>query len=277
MQSKIYEEILFESIYSTVLKNTNKLCGENNTNYIINKISKNKNFLKTICLLPYWFFDCFENKDNIDIDNELFILGKINFQACIAYTLYDYIRDKKIEKEYINICISIANIMLQKSIKDFYTLVKNDVNKVNIINNILNTIDLYYLDNKVISDIHYHFKYICDNLHKKSIGLAISPIIILWLLGYKIDDDTQIETKRFFEYYLNARQLSDDEDDMCDDMLNNIYTPATFLMRAQYGSDYIHTMIRARIDMNMRLAMDSLRNIPFFDYEKFKELYIKDC
>ncbi len=277
MQLKKHEEILFESIYSTVSENIHRLCDENNVNYIINKISKNKNFFKSISLLPYWFFNCFENKDNIDIDNELFILGKVNIQACIAYTLYDYLRDKKIEKEHINICISIANIMLQKSIKDFYALVNNDVNKVNIINNILNTMDNYYLDNKIISDIHYHFKYICDNVNKKSIGIVISPLIIIWLLGYKSDSETYTETYRFFEYYLNARQLSDDEDDMCDDMLNNIYTPATFLMKAQYGSDYIHTMIRARIDMNMRLAMDSIRNIAFFDWEKFRELYIKDC
>jgi hypothetical protein len=46
-------------------------------------------------------------------------------------------------------------------------------------------------------------------------------------------------------------------------------------MRAQYSSDYIHTMIRSRIDMNMRAAIDSLRNLAFFDYERFMELYVR--
>lgn len=277
MQSKKHEDILFESIYSTVEQNMLSICKQSDVDFIISKLSKNKTFLKSICLLPYWFFDCFENENNIDLQNELFILGKANLQAWISYTLYDYLRDKKIEKGYVNLSLSVANILLQKSIKDFYSLVDNNKDKINIINNILNTMDNHYLDNQTISDIHYHFKYMCDNAYKKSIGASIVGLMVVWLMGYKIESENHIETLNFFQNYLNARQLSDDEQDMCDDMLNNIYTPATFLMRAQYGSDYIHTMLRSRIDMSMRLAQDNLRNIAFFDYEKFIELYLKDC
>lgn len=277
MQIKNHEEKLFESIYSSVVENMLNICQQGDIDLIIEKIGKSESFLKSICLLPYWFYSCFENENNIDLQNELFILGKANLQAWISYTLYDYIRDGKIDKIHINLSISIANIMLQKSIKDFYTLVDNDKNKINIINNLLNTIDAHYLDNKTVRDIHYHFKYMCDNSYKKSIGASVVTMIITWLLGHEINSNNHIETYEFFKNYLNARQLSDDEEDMCYDMLNNIYTPATFLMRAQYGSDYIHTMMRSRIDMSMRLALDSLRNIAFFDYEKFTELYIKEC
>jgi hypothetical protein len=277
MQIKNHEEILFESIYSSVRQNMSSMCQDADIDFIIGKISKNKSFIKSICLLPYWFYSCFENQNNIDIQNELFILGKANLQAWIAYTLYDYIRDGKIEKQKINLCVSIANIMHQKSIKDFYTLVDHNKDKINIINNLLNSIDSHYLENKTIEDIHYHFKHMCDESYKKSIGASIVAMIVVWLLGYKVDSNNHIETYEFFKNYLNARQLSDDEEDMTDDMLNNIYTPATFLMRAQYGSDYIHTMMRSRIDMSMRLAYEALRNIAFFDYEKFVELYVREC
>ena len=277
MQIKNYEYKLFESIYLSVKENILKICDQNDTNFILDKLTKNEAFLKSICLLPYWFYDCFDNKNDIDLQNELFILGKANLQAWISYTLYDYLRDSKIEKRYINLSVSVANIMLQKSLKDFYDLVDNDKNKINFINKTLNTIDNHYLDNKTVEDIHYHFKYLCDNSYKKSIGAAIVAIIIIWLLGYEINSNNYIETFEFFKNYLNARQLSDDKDDMVDDMLNNIYTPATFLMRAQYGSEYIHTMLRSRIDMNMRMAYEALRNLSFFDYEKFMELYVKEC
>ena len=277
MQIKNHEEKLYESIYSSVENILLSFCTEKEVNTIFSKISKNKYFLKSICLLPYWFFNCFENENNIDIENELFILGKANLQAWIAYTLYDYVRDGKIEKEDINISMSIANIFLQKSIKDFYSLVDHDKDKVNIINNLFNTIDTYYLDNKIVTDIHYHFKYLCDNSYKKSIGASVVAMIIIWFLGDNIHSNNHIETLNFFKNYLNARQLSDDEDDMCDDILKNIYTPATFLMKAQYSSDYIHTMMRSRIDISMRMAIDSLKNIAFFDYEKFMELYVKEC
>lgn len=277
MQIKNHEEKLFESIYSSVVENMLNICKQSDVDLIIEKIGKSKSFLKSICLLPYWFYGCFENENSIDLQNELFILGKANLQAWIAYTLYDYVRDGKIDKIHINLTVSVANIMLQKSIKDFYNLVENNKNKVNIINNLLNTIDAHYLDNKTIEDIHYHFKYMCDNSHKKSIGASIVAMIVVWLLGFEINSNNHIETFEFFKNYLNARQLSDDKDDAVDDMLNNIYTPATFLMRAQYGSDYINTMMRSRIDMSMRLAYDALRNIAYFDYEKFIELYIKEC
>ena len=277
MQIKNHEDILCESIYSSVMEKMSNICQDIDKDYIMRKLGTRESFLKSICLLPYWFFSCFENETSIDIQNELFILGKANLQAWIAYTLYDYIRDGKIEKEKINVCLSIANIFYQKSIKDFYTVIDNQTDKIHIINNLLNTIDNHYLDNRVIKDIHYHFKYMCDSSYKKSIGASIVALIITWLLGNKTDSTNHVETFEFFKNYFNARQLSDDEDDMVDDMLHNIYTPATFLMRAQYGSDYIHTMMRSRIDMSMRLALENLRNLSFFDYEKFMELYIKNC
>ncbi len=253
------------------------ICQDMSRDFIIGKLGKHKSFLKSICLLPYWFFICFENENRIDLQNEIFILGKANLQAWIAYTLYDYLRDGKIEKGKINLCLSVANICYQKSVKDFYSLVDYDTDKIHIINSLFNSMDIQYVENKTVEDIHYHFRYMCDSSYKKSIGASIAALIVAWLLGCKTESNNHTETLEFFKNYLNARQLSDDEDDMCDDMLNNIYTPATFLMRAQYGSDYIRTMMRSRIDMSMRMAHEALRNISFFDYEKFIELYVKEC
>jgi hypothetical protein len=275
MQSKNHEDILFDSIYSSFIENLSSIFEKKDIDFIIDKTNKSKSFLKPICLLPYWFFNCFENENNIDLQNELFILGKTNLQYYISCNLYDLIRNGKIEREYINLSLSAANVLLQKSIKDFYNLVNYDKNKINIINNLLEITNTSHLDNKTISDIHYHFKYLCDNAYKKSIGMSITAIVTTWLLGFEINSNNHIETIEFFKNYLNAKQLSNDDDKMCDDMLNNTYTPATFLMRAQYSSDYIHTMIRSRIDMNMRAAIDSLRNLAFFDYERFMELYVR--
>lgn len=269
--------MLFDSIYSSVMENLSATCIQKDIDFIMEKVSGNISFLRSICLLPYWFFTCFEHEHHVDLQNEIFILGKASLQGWIAYTLYDYVRDGKIEKNKISACVSVANIFYQKSIKDFYSLVQFDSERVAIINNLLNSIDRHYLEQRTIGDIHMHFRHMCDESYKKSIGAAIPALIIVWLLGYKTESNNHIEAFEFFKHYLSARQLSDDEDDMCDDMLNNIYTPATFLMRAQYGSDYIHTMMRCRIDMSMRMAHEALRNISFFDYEKLIELYVKEC
>ena len=274
MQLKNHEDTLFDSIYSSFLENLSSIYEKKDIDFIMEKIEINKTSLKSICLLSYWFYNCLEEENSTDLQNELFILGKADLQMHVSYSLYDYIRRGKIEKEYINISISLANTLLQKSIKDFYYLINYDKNKINIIDNLLNTVNKYYTDNKMISDIHYHFKYLCDNVYKKTIHQSISPLIIIWLLGHGINSNNHIETFEFFKNYLNNKQLTIDDKNICDDMLHNTYTPATFLMRAQYSSDYIHTMIRSRVDMSMRSAIDNIRNIPFFNYEKFIELYM---
>jgi hypothetical protein len=276
MQSKNHEEILFESIYSSFINNLLSIYEQKGVDFILGKINKNRSKLKSICLLPYWFSSCFENENNIDLQNELFILGKISLQSYISHTLYEYIRYGKIDKEYINLNISIANILSQKSIKDLYELTDYNKDKINIINNLSIMTNGHYLDNKTISDIHYHFKYLCDNSYKRTVYNSIIPLMIIWLLGNKIDSNNHIETFEFFKNYLISEQLSNDDKNMCDDMLNNTYTPATFLMRAQYSSDYIHTMMRSRIDMHTRLAIDSVRNLAFFDHDRFMGLYMKE-
>jgi len=277
MQTKNYEDALFELIHSSVMQTMSSICQDSDMDFIMGKLGKNTLFVRSICLLPYWFFDCFEDENKVDIQNELFILGNANLQGWIAYTLYDYIRDGKIERNKINACLSVANILSQKSLKSFYDLVCYSKEKMSAIDRLVNSMDNHYLENKTVGDIHYHFKYLCDTSHSKSNGVTIAAIVVIWLLGNDIHNCNYIETCNFFTHYLNARQLSDDEEDIVDDMLHNVYTPATFLMRAQYGSDYVHAMMRSRIDSSMRLAHESLRNISFFDYEKFTELYIKEC
>ncbi len=274
MENIKYENTLSETILSSVKNSILNYCNESQLDYILNKISKNKDFFKSIILLPYWFYECLNKKDK-DIQDQLFILSRAHIQGVMAYTLYDYIRDNKIEKNNINLCLSIANILMNKSMKSFHSLCDKDLNKIQIIDNIINDMNLYYLENNTIKNTHYHFKYLCDNNYRKSYGLSINCLIVLWLTGIK-DDIAQSEILNFFKNYLNARQLSDDKDDMCDDLLNNIYTPTTFLMKAKYSSDYIHNMTRSRIDYYMKSCLKHLKNINF-NYEKFKELYIKEC
>ncbi len=271
-----HEEILFESINSSIKNILLNHCNDQDIDNILDKIPRDSDYIKSVCLLPYWFFKCFENKNNIEIESELFILGKANLQAYIAYNLYDCIRDKNLDKEHTHLYISIANILIKKSMHDFYQLIDNEKNKINIIDNLFNDKDKYHIDKTIISDIHYHFKYMTDNIHKRSMIMIIAPIIIIWLMGYKTKSNNYIETLNFFINYLNAEQLSIDDDNICDDILNNIYTPATFLMKAKYSSDYIHTMIRSRIEFFMNNAIDSLKKIHFFDFNKFMKLYIKN-
>ena len=97
MQIKNHEDILFDSMYSSVMENMSHICPQKDVDFIMETVSGNIYFLKSICLLPHWFFICFENDNHVDLQNEIFILGKANLQAWIAYTLYDYVRDGKIE------------------------------------------------------------------------------------------------------------------------------------------------------------------------------------
>lgn len=276
MLKNTHEQILFESIYSSVSNTLLQYLNKDDIDIIFDKTMNNKEHVKSICLLPYWFFNCFENRNNIEIENELFILGKANLQMHIAYDLYDYIRNKDFEKDHYQLYISVSNILIKKSIKTLYQLVNNDKNKISIIDNLFNNKDIYHIDKTIVVDIHYHFKYLTDNIYRKSMITFIAPIIVLWLMGYKIRSNNYNETFNFFANYLNSQQLIKDDKNLCDNVLNNVYTPATFLMRVKYSSDYIHTMLKSRIEFFTQNAIESLKKLHFFDYNKFIKLYIKD-
>jgi hypothetical protein len=278
MQIKNQENKLYEDILYSVHENMSTICSQKEIDFIFEKVGKSESFLKSICLMPYWFYNCFEEQIETNIESELFTLSKANLQAWISYTLYDYLRDGKIDKKYVAISISIANILIQKTIRDFYDLVHGSKEKMDIIYNLLSKMDKSYRnDNMIVSDTYDHFKYMCDNAHQKSIGIAIIPLIVTWLLGEQVSEKNHFEIINFFKNYLNARQLSDDKDDMVDDILKSIYTPATFLMKTGCNRKKIQSLMQEIIDNNMKLALNSLHSLYLFNSDRFAQLYIKEC
>lgn len=248
--------------------------GNIGNDHIVRKLCLDESILRSVCLLPFWFFSCHENEQNLAIENELLILGKANLQAWVSSALYEHIYSGKIEKRYIKNYLSVAHTLYKKSINHFYSLIDYNQDKMQIIDNMLCRKDGQYLKKQPVDDIHLHFRHMCENSYKKSMSSSIVCIVVVWLLGYGTRSNSHMKAYEFFKNYLNARQLASNDNKLVDDMLNNVCTPATFLMRAKYGSTYIHTMMRARIDTSTKRALSSLKNISFFDHKKFTKLYV---
>ena len=68
-----------------------------------------------------------------------------------------------------------------------------------------------------------------------------------------------------------------DLEDIDEDTIRGILTPATYLSRSDVTRVNIVKYMRDCIDIEMNLALTSLRTIPGFDSEAFKKVYVKDC
>ncbi len=223
-------------------------------------------FLKSITLTPFHVYECLKQKKSVSIKT-LKHLGYINLKACIAYTIYDYIHDCKFESDYTSKFLSIANIYIQDCIfelnkicteKDFLKSTKE----------LFNCIDTYYL-----KPISTNLK----NVYEKSIGLSIIPLLTLHIAGFKEKTSLYLSMYDLFKNYLNARQLSDDFDDIERDIQNQHITPAVLLYKEYKDLTHVKSLLRKQIDSNMKKVRTIFKGITSFAGQKFIDGYIREC
>lgn len=267
----------FQENFLQIRKNVNihliKLIGEEDAKYVLNILGTGDSFQKTICLLPSWFSKSFQNQHKIK-NKDLILLGEANFKAWLAYTLYDYLRDGKIEKSKTVVSISLANIYSHTALAIFHEFTKSRL-KINYILDLFNTIDKFYIKENHLLHSANSFKDFSRKVSDKSIAAAITAILVV------PENNQEKRTCKhlisFFKYYFSARQLSDDLDDYKKDLKLKIKTPATILINQKYTKKNMQIEMRKTIDKNLSLAKKTLKQIPSFDFESFDKLYIKAC
>ncbi len=261
----MYLENLHETTFRTLKEELLTLTTEENVIYLLSHFSSKESFLKSITNLAPWFYDCMHEK-TVQLNSKTFeLLATTNLQAWFSYTMYDHIRDLKIETGKLNMVLSIANLYLQKSFEDFLGVYAGT-------GDLFAMMDMSYLQN----DPDPSFSSLVESLHKKSIATALVALIMLHLQAIPMDSPEYLHTYNFFRHYIIAQQLADDRDDIEIDLRAKLQTPVTFLYNRNFPMSKLQSMIETEIQKHMRLAMENLKQIPNFDWERFTELYIKN-
>ncbi len=253
IKNKIYAE------YSNYLDKTE-------IQYLESKFGKSDTFLKSITLVPYLLYSCIRNTKHTVAIKDLTSLGFLNIKACVAYTIYDYIHDGKIEQKYQSKLLSLANIFLQDFIQTTCSII-SDKQVLNEIQHLFKTMDAYYCSkqNRI------------DTVYEKSIGLYIIPFITLYKAGFGTHSKETKAFKTLFISYLTARQLSDDLDDMEYDIKIQNITPVVLLYQKNKDTSKTTKIIRKIIDTNLSTAKNVLLLLKNIDGQRFVENYIREC
>ncbi len=196
---------VFQQNFIQIRKNVNKflikLIGKEDSEYVLKVLGTGESFQKTICLLPSWFNESFQ-EEKMYSNKDLIILGEANFKAWIAYTLYDYLRDGKIIKDKLVVCISIANICSHTALTIFHQY-GNSKLKNDYILNLFNTIDNFYIQEKHLIHSKDSFKNFSRKISDKSIAAAITAILVV--PENKQEEKTCRYVISFFKYYFGIR------------------------------------------------------------------------
>lgn len=180
---------------------------------------------KQITLLPY-FFKLSLGERGKNISKELLVkLGTANLFGWLAYTIYDNFLDEEGDPKYL----SIANVALRELTIIFNGILPN-TQFAKFFHKIMDQLDsanswevthcrATILDGKLnlknftIPDYGDFSK-----LAERSIGHALTPVAILFALGFNEQSREVRSLLQFFKHYLIARQLNDDAHDWGKDL-----------------------------------------------------------
>lgn len=258
-----------ENLHETTLKSLKTelllLTSEENVIYLFDHFSTKEPFLKSVTNLAPWFYECMQEK-SVELNYKTFeLLAKTNLEAWFSYTLYDHIRDLKIEAAKLPMVVSIANLYFQKSFEAFLGVYAEA-------QDLFAMMDMSYLQN----DPDPTFTSLVESSHKKSIGMAVVALVMLHLQEIPMNSSEHLHTYNFFRHYIIARQLDDDRADLEIDLRARILTPVTFLYNRNYPMSRLQNMIEVEIQKHVDLAMQNLQSIPNFNWRRFAELFVKN-
>ncbi len=220
-QENIYQKIVKEA------KTRHSLLGTHLKQYTLKAIDQT---LKTkqqkqIVLLPY-LFKIALGKNGQNISDKIIIeLGLANLYGWTAYTIYDDFLDEEGKPSFL----PTANLLLRELCSLFNNILPVNTGFHNIFNQIMDRIDsanTWEINNCRLSIKNGQFK-IPNNLPNyqnytlladRSLGHALGPIAILFMLGFNKNSEQVEKVISFFKHYIISRQINDDAHDWQEDL-----------------------------------------------------------
>jgi len=194
-----------------------------------------------ITLLPYFFKSALGKNGALISDNLLISLGSANTYGWMAYTIYDNFLDEEGDPK----TLSIANIALRELTTIFHDILPENFGFHKLFNRVMDELDgvnswevthcrMRIVNKKIdLEDTIPQFGNY-EKLAQKSLGHALGPLAMLFLLGYQ---EKSLEVKillDFFVHYLVSRQLNDDAHDWEKDFKNGHISPVCALLIRTY-------------------------------------------
>jgi hypothetical protein len=171
---------------------------------------------KQIALLPYFFRQSFEAGGKSVTDDFVVSLGAANVFGWMAYTIYDDFLDEEGSPREL----AVANICLRESVEIFRSVLPHETGFADFSKSIFDCIDnanAWEVEHcRNAEKIPDYGNY--SRLAERSLGHALTPVAILFALGYKKDSAPVKGVMQFFTNYIIARQLNDDAHDWEDDL-----------------------------------------------------------
>lgn len=179
---------------------------------------------KQILLLPYFFKDSLgQNAKNIS-EEKIVQLGLANLYGWIAYTIYDDFLDDEGQEPFL----PVANLILRELTTIFNGFLPAASIFHHLFRQIMDMIDAAntwevlhcrfknpQMSKQILRDRSFNIPDFGDFtlLSHKSLGHALGPLALLFLLGYSEQSPEIRNLLSFFKHYLTARQLNDDAHD----------------------------------------------------------------
>lgn len=202
------------------------------------KILIEKDRLKQIPLLPYYFASHLQNKKNIP-DSLLIILGAANVYGWIAYTIFDDVIDGDTQDMQ---AIILGTVSLRELTTIFLSIQQTDFHQqFHVIMDRLDSATAWEIKHCRVTDLQTPIQKIVlpdfgdyTIIAKKSLGHVLGPVAILSTVGIASDAKEMHQLVAFFTHFLVAKQLNDDAHDWEKDLRRGQINPAGALVLSQF-------------------------------------------
>lgn len=233
-------------------------------------------------LMPYYFQE--SGKKGGSPDKDLVIkLGAANLYGWVAYSIYDDFLDEEGNPKFL----PVANICLRELVSLYGSIFAGKEDFLKFFRNILDRIESANIWEATNCRVRVFNSQLAvpqkfpdyENLEKladRSIGHALGPVALLYLMEKDIASPKIKNLVAFFENYIIARQLNDDAHDWEEDLKKRRLSPVVVLILKKYLKDEKNIKT-----LDLRKELKKLQQI--FWYEVVQEtskksiLYIKEA
>ncbi|MDO8270189.1 MAG: hypothetical protein Q7T54_05990 [Candidatus Levybacteria bacterium] len=230
IQKKVIEkvELRFENLPHEVKKHASSAISD-----IIKMDAKNQ-----ITHLPYVFYNTLKGKNKSLPPSIHISLGAATTYGWVAYTIYDDFFDE----EGNPATLSVANIALREMSKIFYEVLPDNLGFQKLFCKVMDDLDssnIWEVTNCRIPVVKgkIDLKNIkipgfgnYEMLFQRSLGHALGPLAVLFLLGYDRKSSEVEALLSFFKHYLISRQLNDDAHDWEKDLKAGQVSPVVAMI-----------------------------------------------
>lgn len=262
-------EIIYREIVSNIKKRISSLQTELNSKTLeCLGTTLQKENKKQVALFPYYFKLALGNRA-VKLTNQFIVeLGTANLYGWIAYTIYDDFLDDEGDPKKL----SVANLALRE-LTTIFTGILPRTDFAQVFKRIMdqlenaNTWEVTHCRAKILDSMIKLENFIIPDygdlskLAERSLGHALTPIAILYSLGFDKKSIEAVSSFQFFKHYLIARQLNDDAHDWEKDLkMGHINAVGSILLKKY----------RIKTNIKMSILIPKLQEI--FWYEAIVEV-----